>query len=101
MNNIPRMALAIVALVLVWTPAGAQNEKNNWIFGDHSRASFGPIPYTGLPSINSYEACSSISDSAGNLRFYTDGVWVWNKNGAVMPGVQTGQLQGDTNASVL
>jgi len=99
MNNTLRVALAIVALVLVWTPAGAQNEKNNWIFGYHSRASFGPIPYNGIPSINSDQACSSISDSAGNLQFYTDGVWVWNRNGAVMPGVQTTQLQGYADTS--
>jgi hypothetical protein len=29
--------------------------------------------------------CSSISDAAGNLLFYSDGVKVWNRNYAIMP----------------
>ena len=36
------------------------------------------------PPINSGEGSSSISDSNGQLLFYTDGVTVWDKNNAVM-----------------
>ena len=57
------------------------------------------MAYTQFPAINSYEASASISDPAGNLLFYTDGVNVWNRNGAVMPNVQSVKLQGGIDAS--
>lgn len=47
--------------------------------------------------MESFEACASISDSAGNLLFYTNGEKVWNKNHEVMPngeGLEIGKTGG-------
>lgn len=103
MIKVHRITLVTLALALVWTSARAQNEKNNWIFGHHTGTTFGQVPYlsTPPPGIDSYETCSSISDAAGNLSFYTDGILVWNKNHVVMPTVNATHLQGDINASAL
>jgi hypothetical protein len=99
MINIRRVAFITLTLAQVWTSAHAQNEKNNWIFGHHAKTNFGPVLYTGSPGIDSYDGCSSISDAAGNLLFYTDGVLVWNNNDGVMPAVQSTHLQGDINGA--
>ncbi len=62
----------------------AQGEAANWFFGENVGLRFDPI--TGLTSgiagspIDTNEGCASISDSDGNLLFYTDGTTVWNRN---------------------
>jgi gliding motility-associated-like protein len=59
----------------------AQNEANNWYFGDKAAISFN----TGVPvvlnnsSMNTWEGCASISNPAGQLLFYTDGRDVWDR----------------------
>jgi len=42
-----------------------------------------PLPVMGY--MNAVEACSAISDTCGNLLFYTNGSAVWNKNHQIMP----------------
>ena len=68
--------------------ANAQDYKRtqNWYFGDSAGLSFATDPPTVLTdgSMNAGEGCSTISDTAGNLLFYTNGVTVWNKNHQVM-----------------
>ncbi len=62
-------------------------QADNWYFGVHAGLNFTdtvPIVLTD-GSIYTPEGCSSISDSAGSLLFYTDGITVWNKLHAVMP----------------
>lgn len=44
----------------------------------------GVVPITGS-AMFSNENCSSISDNAGNLLFYTDGTRVWDKRDSIMP----------------
>ncbi|OYU94544.1 MAG: hypothetical protein CFE21_16205 [Bacteroidetes bacterium B1(2017)] len=67
----------------------AQKEAKNWHFGNNAAIVF---PYNSLlPSaittsqMNANEGVASISDGAGNLLFYTDGVSVWDRTNAVMP----------------
>jgi len=66
--------------------AFAQHQLDNWYFGDHAGLSF----VSGSPvalidgQTNTVEGTSSMSDSLGNLLFYTDGVKVWDKNHVVM-----------------
>jgi gliding motility-associated-like protein len=65
----------------------SQNQTNNWYFGTLSGVSFNggtPTVITNSP-LNTAEGCASISDAAGNLLFYTDGMQVWNKNNVQMP----------------
>lgn len=45
------------------------------------------------------EGCASVSDSSGNLLFYTNGLQVWNANNQVMPN-GNGLLAGPNTSSV-
>jgi len=58
----------------------------NWYFGDSAGLSFATDPPTVLTDGQMYalEGCATISDTAGNLLFYTNGLTVWNKNHEVM-----------------
>src|SRR5690606_7299225 len=64
----------------------AQNEANIWYFGENAGLDFN----SGSPialldgQLNTLEGCSTISDSDGNLLFYSDGIKVWNKNHQIM-----------------
>ena len=64
----------------------AQNQAANWVFGVRAGLNFNfgyPIPFDGA-LIDTPEGCSSISDTRGNLLFYSDGITIWNANNAVM-----------------
>jgi hypothetical protein len=71
----------------------SQNQGNIWYFGDYAGVDFNsgyPVAitdgqFTNPPPQNHLEGTSVISDSSGNLLFYTDGLQVWNKNHQVMP----------------
>ncbi len=65
----------------------AQEQANFWYFGQNAGVSF----VTGNPvaledgALNTWEGCSSISTTTGALRFYTDGITVYDRNHNVMP----------------
>ncbi|MFD0963755.1 hypothetical protein ACFQ1O_07035, partial [Pseudofulvibacter geojedonensis] len=64
----------------------SQGEANNWYFGANAGLDFSsgnPVPISG-GQINTTEGCSTISDSNGDLLFYTDGITVWDKNHNIM-----------------
>lgn len=65
----------------------AQGENDNWYFGNKAAVNFSGSTPVSLANSNMYtiEACGSVSDSAGNLLFYTDGMSIWNRNHQVMP----------------
>ncbi|MFD2585818.1 T9SS type B sorting domain-containing protein [Croceitalea marina] len=66
----------------------AQGETSNWYFGNRAGIQFQNdgtvIPLTD-GQIDTFEGCASISDSFGDLLFYTDGITVYTKNHEVMP----------------
>jgi gliding motility-associated-like protein len=65
----------------------AQKETSLWYFGQKAGLDFrsgNPVPLTD-GELHTSEGCSSISDSLGNLLFYTDGLQVWNRNHVQMP----------------
>jgi len=67
--------------------ANAQKEANNWFFGENAGLSFdsgSPVAVSG-GQLFTEEGCTSISDSNGLLLFYTNGVYVYNKNHIQMP----------------
>lgn len=75
----------------------AQNETNNWYFGNGAGLNFGNGDVNVLEdgSMNTPAGCASISDDDGNLLFYTNGSTVWNKNHQIM---QNGDgLAGDSS----
>ncbi|MCF2874350.1 MULTISPECIES: T9SS type B sorting domain-containing protein [unclassified Tenacibaculum] len=65
----------------------AQNEANIWYFGRNAGIDFGAGDPTALLNgqLNTFEGCSTISDTNGNLLFYSDGTTVWDRNHNVMP----------------
>ncbi|RDI09862.1 T9SS type B sorting domain-containing protein [Flavobacterium sp. AG291] len=79
--------IASIILLLLTINMFGQKEANNWQFGLFTGIHFeddGSV--TSLSSsIESNEGCSSISDNAGNLLFYTDGRNVWDRNNVLMP----------------
>ncbi len=64
----------------------AQNETNLWYFGYNAAIDFtsGAPVSLNTSNVSTDEGSASISDSAGNLLFYTDGITVWNANHVVM-----------------
>jgi PKD repeat protein len=83
-----RSTLYSIALLLLCSfVARSQGETKNWYFGVFAGVSFpstGPVALTN-GSLYTTEGCSSISDTAGNLLFYTDGITVYNSNHVAMP----------------
>jgi len=64
------------------------NETFNWYFGDNAAISFNtpdgePVAIQGS-NLATLEGTSSISDTNGQLLFYTDGVKVWNRLNQLM-----------------
>src|SRR5690606_5862217 len=81
------------------TPVFPQGEGNIWYFGNKAGISFNsgsPVTVTN-GQLNTLEGSSSISDAQGNLKFYTNGVKVWNASHLTM---QNGTgLFGDPSSS--
>lgn len=62
------------------------NRTNHWYFGEGIGLDFSsgtPVLDT-LSPMSQREACAVMSDTAGNLLFYTDGDTIWNKNHVMM-----------------
>ncbi|WP_103919377.1 hypothetical protein, partial [Candidatus Venteria ishoeyi] len=77
------LLLFLLAFQISW----GQSESNNWYFGKNAGLNFsGPSP-TALTGgmVNAQGGSATISDSNGNLLFYTNGMTVWNKNHNPMP----------------
>ena len=65
----------------------SQQEASNWYFGENAGIKFHPDgSVTALldGQLNTKEGCATISDSSGNLLFYTDGSKIWNKKHQLM-----------------
>ncbi|WP_458628631.1 T9SS type B sorting domain-containing protein [Winogradskyella sp. PC D3.3] len=81
-----RNYLFILAFFVFFSVKG-QNEANIWYFGFNAGLDFN----SGSPvvlldgALHTNEGCATISDTDGNLLFYTDGVSVYNKDHNVMP----------------
>ena len=81
-----RHIIIVIVLFLV-NHAYTQKEGYIWYFGNKAGIDFNqtpPVPLTD-GDMNQDEGCASISDSDGNLLFYSDGISVWNRNHNTMP----------------
>lgn len=78
--------LLTISIFFFTLPNFSQNEASNWYFGNYAGLDFrnGPPMLLTEGKIKTNEGCSSISDSNGNLLFYTNGAKVWNKNHEIM-----------------
>jgi hypothetical protein len=90
---------AAILIVLCNGLCFSQKQTNNWYFGINAGLSFNSNPPVVLTNgaLNTTEGSAVMSDSNGNLLFYTDGVNVWNNTHSVMPN-GTG-LQGDVSTT--
>ncbi|MRI02343.1 T9SS type B sorting domain-containing protein [Kriegella sp. EG-1] len=79
--------IILLVVLLQCTFVVAQKESANWYFGENAGISFNtgaPVPLVD-GKLNTSEGCATISDTSGNLLFYTDGVTVWDRKHNVMP----------------
>jgi gliding motility-associated-like protein len=80
----------------------AAQQNNNWYFGRRGAITFNPVSGQSLPSMvtnskmDSDEGTSTISDNAGKLLFYCNGVTVYNKLHNVM--LNGNNLKGNISA---
>lgn len=77
----------------------AQKEKNIWYFGHNAGIDFSsgsPVALTNGAMFTD-EAAAVISDSTGNLLFYSDGITVWNSQHLLMENGDS--LMGNTSTS--
>jgi large repetitive protein len=87
--------ISILLIFLIPLLSNAQKQGNNWYFGLQAGLDFSsstPVILTDgqtgtdFPiSTNNQEGTSCISDSSGNLLFYTGGKTIWNRNHLPMP----------------
>jgi len=82
-----RFLIAIIFLTLLPVFGFSQGQADWWYFGQLAGIHFtgsGPVADTN-GALTTSEGNSTISDSYGNLLFYSDGISVWNKNHQQMP----------------
>ncbi|MES2681640.1 MAG: hypothetical protein V4635_17225, partial [Bacteroidota bacterium] len=91
--------LISIFLLLAGNTCFSQNENSKWYFGNQAGLDFMTNPPGILTNgvINTFEGCSGISDAAGNLLFYTDGITVWNSSHTMMS--NGGLLNGNSSTS--
>jgi hypothetical protein len=80
-----KITLTIWVLIIACS-IKAQKEDYNWYFGDGAALCFTsgtPVPLNNCALFCS-DNSSTVSDTAGNLLFYTNGDTVWNKNHVIM-----------------
>ncbi|MEY8849288.1 T9SS type B sorting domain-containing protein [Psychroserpens sp. XS_ASV72] len=84
-----KKSLLFLSLFLWTLLSYAQEEASFWYFGQNAGLQFdvtsGTVTAVTDGQINTLEGCTSISDTEGNLVFYTDGRTVWNQNHQIMP----------------
>lgn len=77
------LSMGLVASFLAY----AQGENNNWYFGYQVGINFsGSAPqFVNGSAMNNLNSSATVSDSSGNLLFYSDGGEVWNREHQIMP----------------
>lgn len=80
------IASAYLLLSVLSTSLLGQNQNNFWFFGGNAGLQFsGPQPNNISSPLDTKEGCAAISDQAGNLLFFTDGIFVYDRNLNQMP----------------
>ncbi len=91
MKTIKTVLLELLIILNLSKVVYSQNSSDirrtyHWYFGNGAGLDFSsgtPVPITNSP-ITAEEGCASISDTCGNLLFFTDGDTVWDRNNNVM-----------------
>lgn len=86
MNSVKSIWITIITLISFVFTAYGQRQENIWAFGSHAGIDFNQNPPQPVyNSILSTESSASICDASGQLLFYTDGFYVWDRNHNRMP----------------
>jgi len=77
----------LFAFFIITINSYSQKEFDHWFFGHDAGIDFNQSPPLSVTNGALYtsDQSSTISDSAGNLLMYSDGIFVWNKNNVQMP----------------
>lgn len=83
-----KKSIQISFLFIISLSFSQPKEVTTWYFGQNAGLFFSS-PEVVFPidsnAMNTPEGCSTISDSNGNLQFYTNGVSVWDRTHQIMP----------------
>jgi len=85
-RNLVRFQLLLLCLLPPFCLL-SQGEFNQWRFGFYAGLDFNftpPVAVSGSP-MQSYPSPINVSDSLGNILFYSNGSQVWNRNNQPMP----------------
>ncbi len=97
MKKIGTLLLLLILCPLFVT---GQGEASNWYFGNEAGLRFnndGSVTALKNGKLNTFEGCAAISDTFGNLLFYTDGITVYDQTNEIM---QNGEgLYGDSSST--
>ncbi|WP_445719980.1 T9SS type B sorting domain-containing protein [Flavobacterium sp.] len=76
----------IISFIFCLNLVFSQNQANTWYFGNKAGLNFNSGTATALfdGELNTLEGCATISNAAGQLLFYTDGVTVYDRTHQVM-----------------
>ncbi|MDB5283725.1 MAG: Protein of unknown function precursor [Bacteroidota bacterium] len=82
-----KILFAFLIFTIISSSAFCQLEYSKWYFGNQAAIDF--VPTAPVPLANSAmyatDCPASISDSLGNLLFYSNGQQAWNRNHVIMP----------------
>ena len=82
-----KLLLLTISIFIIASCVKGQGDSNNWYFGSNAGVTFtsgAPVALTN-GALSTTEGCATISDAAGNLLFYTNGISIWNRNYVTMP----------------
>jgi hypothetical protein len=81
-----KVLLSLCSLFLA-TIAHSQSRADNWYFGNQAGITFSTNPPSFLPGsqMSTNEGCASLSDTSGNLLFYSSGSIIWSRDHNIMP----------------
>jgi len=91
MNRQTKTIILIGVLIFHFSLTNAQNpdikRTSHWYFGSGAGIDFssGEAKADTSGQLHTIESCSTMSDTLGNVLFYTDGDTVWNRNHQPMP----------------
>ncbi|TMI63068.1 MAG: PKD domain-containing protein [Bacteroidetes bacterium] len=81
------LKIPFTILLLILNLYSISQQWNNWYFGARAGITFNsgsPVVITNS-FMNASEGCATVSNSAGSILFYTDGIKVWDRTNNFMP----------------
>ncbi|MGB5203806.1 MAG: T9SS type B sorting domain-containing protein [Eudoraea sp.] len=82
-----KIGTLLLFLILCPVFVSGQGEASNWYFGNEAGLRFnndGSVTPLKNGKLNTFEGCAAISDTFGNLLFYTDGITVYDRTNEIM-----------------